>query len=218
MPKEVVSYRVAPLDLPWAVDYVSVLDKAMRSVHMEKAWNAVSRRRAKANPAKFARAILETSYLASFTDKYPTIEEIETHRALAPAIRKLAAKIKRDAAITLEKDWHDFRSDMLLKALFVMPPLEAMEEFACYFDATARDMEETRTSLTAYVGKPGMTDAKRIYVIRRLSEEVRAIYGQPLHDTVALTSGEILGEIVDPELVRKLVKTHKKLEAPYWSG
>ena len=79
-------------------------------------------------------------------------------------------------------------------------------------------MEETRTELTAYVGKPGSKDARRTFVIRVMSEDIKQIYDQPLHDLVAACCSQILDEDVDPELVRKLVKIGEKLPPPYWAG
>ena len=94
--------------------------------------------------------------------------------------------------------------------------MEALEGFAEWLESIALMMEETRTELTAYVGKPNARDAERVFVIRKLSEGVMRLYGQPLYETVAITSGEIIGETIGQDIVRKLVKSHKNLRPPYY--
>ena len=218
VPTEVLDFYHSLSGGPWDQLDIQILEYALTSTDMKRAWSAISRRVQTVNPQEFARAILTVSSLARGLDKYPTTAKIDAHYEIAGRVRRLANKIEKVASETIKNDWNDERNHMLLGHIFKMPPFEALEEFAEYFEITAQDMDETRTELTAYVGKPGAKDAKRVYVIRMLSAEVRRLYNQPLHETVALTSAEIVGEDIDIELVRKLVKTHDNLEPPYWAG
>ncbi len=198
---------------------IEVLAYAIEDPEMEPAWKAIARRGNKVPPERFAKEILDVSYRVRHMDRYPTVAQIDAHRRMAKRARVLLADLRKNVGSRLQKDWRDPRVNFLLKRNFHTEPLDALQEFAEYLDLTARDMEETRTELTAYVGKTGDKNAKRVYVIRLLSSAVKAAYSQPLHNVVARTSAVILDEQeIDPDLVRKLVKLGENLEPPYWAG
>lgn len=196
---------------------VDVLGFAIQSPSMKNAWKAVSRRQEKANPERVAQAILTVSSMSRDLDRYATTERIREIRGLAEKTHSFASNVVSKARKIIGEDWYN-EFGYPLKAFFKVPPVQALNELAEYFELTARDLEETRTELTAFVGKPGAKDARRTYVIRLMSKQVRDIYEQPLHDLVAACSSQILDEDVDPELVRKLVKIGDKLPPPYWGG
>ncbi len=150
-------------------------------------------------------------------DRFATPEKIADLRSLAHKSKKLADEVALKARHLNAEDWYEERG-YPLKSILKLPPYQTLCELAEYFDACAQDLEEERTLLTSYVGKPGAEDAKRVFAIRLFSESIRRAYGQPLHNVVALTCSFILGDPIDPDLVRKLVKTGEKLPPYYWSG
>lgn len=200
---------------------IEVLLFAIQSANMRKAWEAISRRSHKADPAQFAWSIVDVSRRSRNMDKFPSLERIKGFRNLAEKSNKLADQIADKAKDIVAQDWYDYLDDPRnvypLKSILKNPPVQTLRDIADYFDDTARDFAETRTELTAMVGKPGAPGSRRVYAIRLMSKWTSHLYGQPLHDVVARTCCEILNEDIDSELVRKLVKIGKSLPPSYWS-
>ena len=227
VPKDVVEYferernRVTTKYHGLEADF-EILGFAIQSANMQKAWEAISRRRDKADPALFAQSIVDVSCRSRNMDKFPSLERIKDFHNLAERSNKLADEIADKAKDIIAQDWYDYLDNPQkcypLKSFLKNPPALTLRDLADYFDATAQQFEEERTELTAKVGKPGALDTRRIYVIRSMSECTSHLYGQPLHDVVARTCCEILDEEVDSELVRKLVKIGKSLPPPYRFG
>jgi len=201
---------------------IEILQFAIQSTNMQKAWEAISRRRDKADPARFALAIVFVSWQSRAMDKFPSLESIKDFRNLAEKTNKLADEIADKAKDIIAQDLYDYldkgeHKNYNLKIFFKNPPVLTLRDLADYLEATAREFEEKRTELTAIVGKPGSPDARRVYAIRLMSRSISQLYGQPLHDVVARTCCEILDEDIDSELVRRLVKIGKILPPSYWS-
>ncbi len=226
VPKQVIEFLERlpnPLRPEYNYDHVDieVLRFAIASENMEKAWNAISKRSDKADPARFASAILDVSRMSRNIDSFSSPERIKELQKLAKKTNRLADEIADKAKDIIAQDWYDYLDNPQkcypLKSFLKNPPVLTLRDLADYFDATAREFEEKRTELTAFVGKPGAPDARRVYAIRLMSRKTSSLYGQPLHDVVARTCCEILDESIDSELVRKLVKIGKSLPPSYWS-
>ena len=224
------SNRIMPSADSEAID---VLMYVMQSPEMEmqKAWKAISSRAKKEDidPTLFAEAILDVSIAECQMNQYPRRQDIKDLHQLARKIRDLKCELKQEASKILDMGWEDWRlewrfdlqtpSDAWMEETLEAtecPPLDVLEQFAEYFEETASDMEEALAELTTYIGKPGMENPKSIYVIRMLSEEIQAIYGTPLTEVVAATSGVMLDEDIDSDRVQKLVKLHGKRKLAYW--
>ena len=175
---------------------ILVLRRCMESRAMEKAWQAINRRKKKSDPTEFASLIVWTSMSSRKMNTYPTSAEIAGYKKLLEKTRALS----RELEATL-----DLGSDARRKKWSGDSAIRLLEDLAADFDMSAAATTITRKRLTMLSGKPQSKNSKRTYVIRCLSETVRQLYGQPLHKVVALTSSEILKERVDGELARKLV-------------
>ena len=220
VPEEVIEYYEGVLkrETPSYNGEVKFLRHAMLSRDMERAWKAVARRGENVATVRFAKLITKINSSVGHLDEYPSLEKIQNTRDLSESVRRLQSSLHAQARITLNEWWEgrELEPDLSLGRFFRIPPLEALEGFAEWLESIALMMEETRTELTAYVGKPNARDAERVFVIRKLSEGVMRLYGQPLYETVAITSGEIIGETIGQDIVRKLVKSHKNLRPPYY--
>ena len=222
VPKGVIEFlERLPNPLHMEYDYekvdIEVLRFAIQSANMEKAWRAISRRSKKADPIRFARAILDVSWQSRNMGRFSSPKRIKELGKLAEKTNRLADEIGEKAKDIIGQDWY-FERGYPLRSFLQNPPAQTLRDIADYFDDTARDFAETRTELTAMVGKPGAPDSRRVYAIRLMSKWTSHLYGQPLHDVVARTCCEILGEDIDSELVRKLVKIGRSLSPSYWSG
>jgi len=226
VPKEAIDFLEC-LPNPFRPGYnfeevdIEILQFAIQSTNMQKAWEAISRRRDKADPTRFAMAIVFVSWQSRTMDKFPSLESIKDFRNLAERSSKLADEVADKAKDVIAQDWYDYldipQNTYPLKSFLKNPPVLTLRDLADYFDATAQEFEEKRTELTAIVGKPGSPDARRVYAIRLMSRSTSQLYGQPLHDVVARTCCEILDEDIDSEFVRRLVKIGKNLPPSYWS-
>jgi len=233
--------------LPLATkDQIDALMYVMQSREMEKAWKTISSREEEddIDPTLFAEAILEVSSAPNLPEMYPSRQNVNDLRKLTGKVRKLERELNQETSRILGDSWLSWRYDYRLSLkremttgekadespdrFFEMfdetqreieiPRFGALKQIAEYFEETANDMETAITELKAYVAKPGMEEARRIYVIRLLSEEIQAIYGQPLTDVVAATCGVILDDDIDPDQVKKLVAIHKDLKRKYWAS
>lgn len=178
-----------------AADF-AVLRQAALAPEMQRAWEAVSARRQVASPVEFAEAILTASCLARHIDTCLAVESIEKIHSLGWECRRIANDIRTYAKEVVAQDWTEQHGYPLGSALN-RTPADSLDFLADYFQFTAVDLEETRTELKAYVGKPYSSDAKRDYVISVFSEEVERIYGEPLDEVVAAACAVILGEDAD---------------------
>lgn len=175
---------------------IRALYRCMKSSTMEKAWQAINKRKEKNDPAKFAHLIALTNLSARRMHTYPTLTQIATYRKLAKKSRTLSEELQTlfDQLTIKTRD-----------AWFGDSPNKYLEDLAERLERSAGYSEATRKRLTGLTGKPQSKNSKRTYVIRCLSEGIQRWYGQPLHKVVTLTSSEILKEYVDEETARKLV-------------
>ena len=205
VPEEVIEYyRRQCVPQNTTLEYhqlgTEVLCRAMESENMRKAWQAIANRSHKVRPWYFPNIIMDAVRTSEQLSSYPPPEQIATFRKLTSKVQALSTEFK-DAL----GNW----ADEVMLHYFGVRPDKAIHELADNMEGFTRMIESTRKSMTDYTGKPKSKHAKRTYVIRLLSEQVKELYDQPLHDTVAAISGVILDEDVDPELVRKLVSKPK---------
>ncbi len=180
-----------------------ILGCAIESTNMRKAWQAISRRDKKRNPTLFAKLIMRVAREAAQMYKYSTQEEVTACKKLTKKVTALRAEIEN----VLGAYGHH-----TLSVYFGVPPTQTVQDLIDKLERFTKTVEKNRMALKSYSGKPDSTDGKRAFVIRRLSEQVRAIFGEPLHVVVAATSSVILDDDIDPDLVKKLVRTYKKID------
>ena len=180
-----------------------ILGCAIESANMRKAWRAISRRAKTRNPTLFAKLIMYVARVAAQMDTYSTQEEVTACKKLTKKVTALRTEIENVLG---------GYSDHTLSVYFEVPPTQAVQDLIDKLERFTKMVEKNRKALKSYSGKPESTDGKRAFVIRMLSEQVNANYGQPLHDVVAATSSVILNDDIGPDLVKKLVRTYKKTE------
>jgi len=180
-----------------------ILGRAIELDNMRKAWQAISRRDKTRNPTLFAKLIMQVAREAAQMYKYSTQEEVTACKKLTKKVTALRTEIENVLG---------GYSDHTLSVYFEVPPTQTVQDLIDKLDRFTKMVEKNRKALKSYSGKPDSTHGKRAFVIRRLSEQVRAIFGEPLHVVVAATSSVILDDDIDPDLVNKLVRTYKKID------
>ena len=207
VPKEVVNYYHQlcagehPHDIcrKFEQSDIHALCRCMELQTMEKAWQAISKRKEKVDPEAFAHAIVFSAFscrikITSYS--YPTAAEIAKYERILKKLRALCEEL--DAAF---EHW----SDKDLKHFFGESPSIFVDKLSDDLSRAVFSKKMVRKHLKYLSGKPQSESGERTYIIRILSESVRKLYGQPLHKVVALTSSAILQEDVAEETARKLV-------------
>ena len=178
-----------------------ILGCAIESLNMQKAWQAISRR--DKTPILFAKIIMYVTGAAERMDMYSTQDEVIACKKLTKKVTALRTEIENVLG---------GYGDRTLSVYFEDPPTQTLQDLIDNLERFTKSVEKNRKVLKSYSGKPESTGGKRAFVIRMLSEQVKANYGKPLSHVVAATSSVILDDDIDPDLVKKLVRTYKKID------
>lgn len=204
VPREVIDYwcmlvdeKNHPLLAKVSDEDIDVLVYSFESPEMENAWKAIASRSDRSDPRAFAHAIVEISCDTRNKTLFPGKPEI----AKFVAISKKLSKLQEQFEDAIDKSTGARRSFWRTRK-----PLEPLKELQGQVDYYIGVCKHENEFFKKLVGKPNSESWRRAWVIRRLTDLMWEMYGQPLHEVVAATSGVILDEDVDSELVRKLMK------------
>lgn len=205
VPEEVIAYyRDRCEQKKYTAEYeqrgTAALCRAMESENMRIAWKQIAKRKDKVPPICLARAIAMAPFAADQISSVPSSQQLKTFRKLTSEVQALCPKFE-DAFGQLE-NW-------ALRHSPEVRPDKAVQELADNMEEFTSMLEDARKWLTDQTGKPRSKNAKRTFIIRFLSERMNAWYGTPLHRSVAAATEAILGEAVDPHLVRKITAYSK---------
>ena len=215
--------------LPWyPVDakQLEALHSCMIRREMLDVWETINQRTSDAPPVRFAVAIMAAHQ--NMSEPYPLgdREEIELHKSAATRIRKC-----REALIdmfdpdlsTINPAWNHFKKSWTrdhprfheVYEQFNTHPITALESLANWFDREAELI--ATSSMEAWAGQPKRDTAPAHFFVRKLSQHMSFLYGQPLHDVVTAVTTVVTDDTWDISRVTKLVNIWKFDNAhPLW--